>query len=57
MEGFEDDAAAAHVNSDHFQKAMSSDGPMYQALRATPKIISRSIDAEGWEEMGEMKVA
>lgn len=57
LEGFEDDAAEAHVNSEHFQKAISPQGPMYQALTATPKIISRTIDAQGWEEMGEMKIS
>src|SRR5690625_1973556 len=56
VEGFDDDAAEAHVTSAHFQKAMSTQGPMYQALAATPKIISRPIDAQGWDEMGEMKV-
>lgn len=57
VEGFDDDAAEAHVNSDHFKKATSAEGPMHQALSATPKIISRQIDAEDWDEMGEMKVA
>ncbi|WP_028464074.1 putative quinol monooxygenase [Nesterenkonia alba] len=55
VEGFEDDAAEAHVTSDHFKKATSTESEMYQALAATPKIISRTIDAEGWEEMGEMQ--
>lgn len=57
VEGFDDDAAEAHVTSDHFQKAISEDGPMFQALTATPQIISRPVDADGWEEMGEMKVS
>ncbi|WP_120006004.1 putative quinol monooxygenase [Nesterenkonia muleiensis] len=57
VEGFEDDAAEAHVTSDHFQKAISPQGRMYQALSSTPRIISRTIDADGWEEMGEMKVS
>lgn len=56
VEGFEDDAAEAHVNSEHFQKATSTEGPMFPALRATPRIISRTIDAQGWETMGEMQV-
>lgn len=56
VEGFEDDAAEAHVTSDHFQKAVSSEGEMFKALAATPKIISRTIDADNWEEMGEMQV-
>ncbi|WP_147107621.1 putative quinol monooxygenase [Nesterenkonia populi] len=56
VEGFDDDAAEAHVTSDHFRKATSSEGEMFKALAATPKIISRPIDADGWEEMGEMQV-
>jgi hypothetical protein len=27
-----------------------------QALKSTPKIISQTIDASGWSEMGEMSV-
>lgn len=57
VEAFDDDAAAAHVNSAHFRKATSTEGPMHQALAATPRIISRSVEGEGWEEMGEMKVS
>ncbi|WP_146341486.1 MULTISPECIES: putative quinol monooxygenase [Nesterenkonia] len=57
VEGFDDDAAEAHVTSDHFQRAISSEGPMFGALASTPRIISRSIDADGWEEMGEMQVS
>ena len=29
---------------------------MPQALASTPKIISQTIDATGWSEMGEMKI-
>jgi quinol monooxygenase YgiN len=42
-----------HVNSEHFKKAITE---MPQALASTPKIISQTIDATGWSEMGEMKV-
>ncbi len=52
-EGFADDGAAAHVNSDHF-KAAVADLPQY--LAHTPKIISKQIDADGWGPMGEMQV-
>lgn len=27
-----------------------------QALKSTPKIVSQTIDATGWSEMGEMTV-
>ncbi|NDK30759.1 putative quinol monooxygenase [Nesterenkonia haasae] len=57
VEGFEDDAAEAHVTSEHFQAAIDPQGPMHRALAATPRIISQTIEADGWSEMGEMKVS
>ncbi|MCH8561187.1 antibiotic biosynthesis monooxygenase [Nesterenkonia sp. LB17] len=56
IEAFDDDAAGPHVESAHFQRAVSSDGAMAAALVSTPKIISRQIEGEDWEEMGEMKI-
>ncbi|MEU7142800.1 putative quinol monooxygenase [Nocardia sp. NPDC046473] len=54
VEAFRDAAAGgAHVGSDHFKAAMAD---LPQALAATPKIISQTIDASGWSEMGEMTV-
>ncbi|WP_150308109.1 putative quinol monooxygenase [Planctomonas psychrotolerans] len=53
VEAFQDDAAAAHVNSDHFAEAMRI---MPQALVATPEIISEQIAADGWNRMGELTV-
>ncbi|MCU1407018.1 MAG: Antibiotic biosynthesis monooxygenase [Glaciihabitans sp.] len=53
LEAFQDDAAGAHVNSDHFALAMQT---MPQALVKTPEIISEKIAAEGWGPMGEMTV-
>ena len=54
VEGFRDgDAGKAHVSSDHFKKVLQE---MPQALASTPKIISQTIDATGWSEMGEMKI-
>jgi quinol monooxygenase YgiN len=54
VEAFDNDAAAAHVNSDHFKTATQQDLP--PALRATPKIISHTIDADDWSAMGEITV-
>jgi quinol monooxygenase YgiN len=54
VEAFKDDAAEAHVKSGHFAKAMAEQ-PQY--LQETPRIISRQIDGEGWDQMGEMTVA
>jgi quinol monooxygenase YgiN len=53
VESFEDDAAGAHVNSDHFQQAMQQ---MPEALVETPKIISRQIEGSDWDRMGELAV-
>lgn len=53
VEAFTDDGAGPHVNSDHFKKAMVDLRP---ALAATPKIISRTIDGDGWDDMGELKI-
>ncbi len=53
--GFRDgDAGKEHVTSEHFKKFVAE---MPEKLSATPKIISQTIDATGWSEMGEMKVA
>ncbi|GAA1348765.1 putative quinol monooxygenase [Falsarthrobacter nasiphocae] len=53
IEAFKDDAAEAHVSSDHFAKGLEA---MRPALAATPKIISRQVDGEGWDEMGELRI-
>ena len=53
VEAFRDDAAGAHVNSEHFAEAMRT---MPQALIETPRIINTSIDADGWGLMGELTV-
>jgi len=54
VEAFTDDGAGPHVNSDHFKKATSELG---EALVSTPRIISRQVDGDGWDEMGEISVA
>lgn len=54
VEAFEDDAAGAHVNSEHFAKGLESMRPL---LASTPKIISRTIEGDDWDEMGELKIS
>lgn len=54
VEAFDDDAGEAHVNSDHFQKGLDAMRPL---LAETPKIISRQIDGDDWEEMNELKIS
>ena len=54
VEGFRDgDAGKEHVTSEHFKKFL---GEAPALLSSTPLIISQTIDATGWSEMGEMKV-
>lgn len=54
VEAFEDDAAGDHVSSDHFKQAMKDMAP---ALVETPRIISRQIDGDAWDRMGELEIA
>ena len=52
VEAFQDDAAAAHVNSDHFRAAMETMRPLVQRA---PEIVSTTIEgAAGWSRMGEL---
>ncbi len=53
VEAFKDDAGAAHVSSPHFQAGLDAMRPL---LAATPKIVSRMIQGEGWDDMGELKI-
>lgn len=54
VEAFEDDdAGAAHVNSDHFKRAQK-DLPQY--LVRTPKIINVKLPQDDWSELGEFAV-
>ena len=53
IEAFEDDAAEAHVSSEHFAR-MQREFPQY--LAATPQIVSQQVDGDGWGPMGELEV-
>ncbi|MGO2068307.1 putative quinol monooxygenase [Glutamicibacter arilaitensis] len=53
VEAFQDDAAGAHVGSDHFKQAMID---MKPALVETPRIISRQIEGDAWDRMGELEI-
>ncbi|MDQ6656693.1 MAG: antibiotic biosynthesis monooxygenase [Actinomycetota bacterium] len=53
VEAFTDEGAEPHVNSEHFAKAMQELRP---ALVATPKIVSRQVEGDGWGEMGELTI-
>lgn len=53
LEAFDDDAASDHVNSDHFAQGLES---MRPHLVETPKILSRQIEGDGWDRMGELQI-
>ena len=53
LEAFDDDAAEAHVGSDHFAKATAE---MPQWLASTPQIINTVVPDDDWGLMGEMQV-
>jgi quinol monooxygenase YgiN len=54
VEAFADGAAgAAHVQSQHFRDAQQSLPPH---LVETPRIVSLTVEQDGWSELGEMAV-
>ncbi|RZU63552.1 putative quinol monooxygenase [Zhihengliuella halotolerans] len=53
VEAFADDAAEAHVSSDHFAAGLEA---MRPHLVETPRIISRQIDGDSWDAMGELQI-
>lgn len=53
VEAFQDDAAAAHVGSEHFTSFVDQ-APDW--VTATPRIISvQGVPGEGWSEMAEVQ--
>ena len=54
VEAFKDGAGEAHVGAPHFQAGLEA---MRPHLAATPKIVSRTVEGEGWDEMGELQVS
>lgn len=54
VEAFRDDEAAGkHVNSEHFAAGLETMRPL---LVSTPKIVSRKVDGEDWDAMGELVI-
>ncbi|EGD54084.1 putative quinol monooxygenase [Gordonia neofelifaecis] len=53
VEAFTDDGAGPHVSSAHFAEGLES---MRPHLVSTPKIISRQVDGDGWDAMGELQI-
>ncbi len=50
----DDDAAVAHVQSEHFKKA-TAELPAY--LLETPRIVNAKVPGTDWSELGEMAVS
>jgi quinol monooxygenase YgiN len=54
VEGFRDgEAGKQHVSGEHFSTFVAQ-APGW--LASTPLIISQTVDADGWSEMGEIRV-
>lgn len=53
IEAFQDDAAEAHVSSDHFKRAQA-DLPQY--VVETPRIRNMQIEGDHWDRLGEFEV-
>lgn len=47
------EAGRAHVESDHFKKAMATQG-RYAARR--PQVVSVEADQDGWSDLGELQM-
>jgi quinol monooxygenase YgiN len=54
VEGFKDDAAEAHVTSDHFKRAQAE---LPQYLAETPRIRNMQIEGDQWDRLGEFEVS
>lgn len=54
VEGFADDAAEAHVTSEHFKTAQAE---LPQYLVRTPKVRNMQIPGEHWDDLGEFTVS
>lgn len=53
VEAFRDDAAEAHVTSEHFRRAQRELPPL---LQETPRVRNVVMDRDEWDELGEMAV-
>ncbi|WP_426504799.1 putative quinol monooxygenase [Dactylosporangium sp. McL0621] len=54
VEAFRDgDAGGAHVSSAHFKEAQRT---LPQYLLETPRIVSTTVEQDGWSELGELAV-
>ena len=54
VEGFKDDAAEAHVTSEHFKRAQVE---LPQYLVETPYIRNQQMEGDHWDRLGEFEVS
>ena len=54
IEAFQDDAAEAHVTSDHFTKAQRE---LPQYVQSTPLVRNQLMEGDHWDELGEFEVS
>lgn len=54
IEAFRDDAAEAHVTSDHFKRAQA-ELPRY--VQETPKVRNVLMEGDHWDSLGEFEVS
>ena len=54
VEAFTNEGAGPHVQSAHFAKGLET---MRPHLLATPQIVSRQVDGNGWDAMGELVIS
>jgi quinol monooxygenase YgiN len=53
IEAFRNDAADAHVTSDHFKRAQAE---LPQYLQETPKVRNVLMEGDHWDSLGEFEV-
>ncbi|WP_349827208.1 putative quinol monooxygenase [Brevibacterium litoralis] len=53
IEAFTDEGAAPHVQSGHFSAGLET---MKPHLESTPQILSRQVEGDGWDTMGELQI-
>lgn len=53
VEAFRDDAAEAHVTSDHFKQAQRE---LPQYVQETPRVRNVVMDGDHWDELAEFRV-
>ncbi len=54
IEAFRDDAAEAHVTSDHFKRAQAE---LPQYVQETPKVRNVLMEDDHWDSLGEFEVS